>query len=95
MTFSGCTLCACPAFDPLLSGGQVDLGEPSTSPGPDDIEQYLNELDPMPPLAAGLVSLIEAGHLDRYLELILNAAHNRKRTRRGTPGFRESIRRRR
>lgn len=34
-----------------------------------------------------IVGSIEDGEMDRFLELILSAAHDRKRTRRGTPGF--------
>lgn len=33
------------------------------------------------------VGQIEDGDLDRFLELILSAAHDRKRTRRGAAGF--------
>lgn len=80
---SACKHCGCPGYVPPTARRD----EPSPPPEEDEIEQYLNEADPMPPLAAGFVSMIEAGHLDRYLELILNAAHNRKRTLRGTPGF--------
>lgn len=40
-----------------------------------------------PPLIQTIVGKIEDGEVDRYLELILSAGHDRKRARRGVPGF--------
>lgn len=42
--------------------------------------------------AKQVAGAIRDGEFDRWLELILEAAHNRKRALRGTPGFRRSDR---
>jgi hypothetical protein len=40
-----------------------------------------------PSVVQNLVGSIEDGEMDRFLELILSAAHDRKRARRGVAGF--------
>jgi hypothetical protein len=51
------------------------------------VDQWLSAPDPKVMTAAATVGYIERGDFDPYLEMILAAAHNRKRALRGVRGF--------
>lgn len=52
-----------------------------------DVAEEADKVDYTPAAVQAFLDSIVRGEMDLYLEAILAVAHNRKRARRGTPGF--------
>lgn len=75
------TQCKCDGFqfDPEL--------DPKITVTEDDVDHWMAAPNPIALTAAAAVGHIERGDFDPYLEMILAAAHNRKRALRNVRGF--------